>query len=96
MLEKKEVVGEDFKLIQIAYPYNRYWLYKSKVVYADDLDKKRIDFKIDSYDITLDCAISKIANRRLNEESYAVKEFLKLRNEEISKLQYLKKEFNHV
>lgn len=64
---KKEALtinADDFKLTHSH--ENKWDLIFAKVVYANDPEKRRVEFKsVDSYGITIDTSIRKIINRRI-------------------------------
>jgi len=80
---------EDFKLIYDD-DHDRFDVYTVKVINAKDLEKRREEYSIYGYSMTLEGALRKIINMRISKrkESYFLKEYLKEYKDLLSSLKF--------
>lgn len=82
---------EDFRLDYDG-SCNRFDLYMTKVIHANDPEKRRTEPSIYGYSMTLEGALKKIINNRIskkNKETYSLKEYLKEYKQHVDDLNYI-------
>ena len=69
---------KDFKLTQIE-SFDRFDLELLYIINAKNPEKRREEFKVEGYSMTLETCLNKIINYRLsnNKDTYSLKEYIK-------------------